>query len=115
MIKLRYSSNNSGGYWWLDDDDWKNLEAAGWNVKWVKDDEYYGPDERWLGCLAKEASKEFNTADEGIEEWSDITGENPNSEGCNCCGPPHSFSYEDENGEHHYSSVVVTNTERTWY
>lgn len=33
---VEYSSNNSGGDWWLSDDDWKNLESAGWKVKWIR-------------------------------------------------------------------------------
>jgi hypothetical protein len=107
MVTVKYSANNSGGYWWLEDDDWKNLEAAGWNVEWEK--------ERWLGALAKGASKEFPDAETGIREWEEITGGNSAAEGCNCCGPPHSFSYEDENGEYHYSSVRVLNTGLAWY
>jgi hypothetical protein len=53
-MKIEYSSNNSGGSWWLSDDDWKKLEDAGWVVEWEN--------ERWLGALAKRASKDFATA-----------------------------------------------------
>lgn len=50
---VEYSSNNSGGDWWLSDDDWKNLESAGWKVKWIREDEHYVKywkceDGRWL-------------------------------------------------------------------
>jgi hypothetical protein len=114
MVKLEYSSNNSGGSWWLDDEDWKKLEAAGWKVNWVKDDPYHKGAERWLGCLAKEASKEFETPDEGIEEWKTITGQDPWAEGCNCCGVPHNFSYEDAKGNTHYPQVRRENSFDGW-
>lgn len=49
-------------------------------------------DVRWLGALAREARKEFPTLREAIEEWERITHQTASDEGCNCCGPPHSFS-----------------------
>lgn len=105
-MKIRYSSNNSGGHWWLDDDDWKALEAAGWTVKWKKNDPYYiGPNARALfplddegrslGALATEATVERDSLGEAIAEWERITGENADDDGCPCCGPPHYFSEED--------------------
>lgn len=119
-MKIEYHSNNSGGYWWLKDEDWKNLEAAGWDVDWVKDrdkshqlGDYKGG--RWLGALATSASKECDNPEDAINEWQNITGQSPSDEGCNCCGPPHSFSYEDDNGNYHYSSVEVIRTELRWF
>lgn len=99
-MKIKYSSNNSGGYWWLKDEDWHALEKAGWDVEWAKDEKdglgYLDSDGRWLGALAKRASKNFETPRDAILEFEEITGEDASSEGCNCCGPPHSFSWEGE-------------------
>lgn len=50
---------------------------------------------RWLGALAKSAAKETNDPELAVIEWSRITGQNPDAEGCNCCGQPHDFSYKD--------------------
>jgi hypothetical protein len=117
---ITYDSNNSGGRWWLKDEDWLALEEAGWKVDWAKDwpnDRInYGdykksgrdtveetipgskkkrvvesPD-RYLGALAREASKEVASFREGIAEWERITGEDATALGCSCCGTPHSFS-----------------------
>lgn len=94
---VRYDSNNSGGYWWLTDEHWQKLEEAGWKVDWVKNRERLGglrEDGRWLGALATRASKEFESMDEAIEDWASVTGLDPNSLGCECCGRPHWF-YKD--------------------
>ena len=95
-MKIRYSTNNSGGDWWLSDKDWHDLESNGWSVKWIKDEPFFSDckDGRWLGTLAKEASKDFKNMPEAIEEWEKITGQNSSDEGCNCCGVPHLFYYE---------------------
>lgn len=97
MVKVEYDSNNSGGSWWLEDKDWTALEKAGWTVKWFKDetDRLFKADKdgRWLGALATTAEKEFETFEDGIQEWEKITGQDSTDEGCNCCGPPHSFSW----------------------
>lgn len=95
QMKIQYRSNNSGGHWWLKDRDWAALEAAGWSVEWCAND----PDKsfldsdgkRWLGTLAKEATKEFETPGDAMREFEKITGQEVSDEGCNCCGPPHSF------------------------
>lgn len=99
---VKYESNNSGGNWWLEDKDWFALEAAGWTVHWLALDEFYtsgkyarlDEDGRWLGCLAKSASKEFPTKEHAIDEWESITGQDSTEEGCSCCGEPHYFSIE---------------------
>jgi hypothetical protein len=119
MGLLEYSSNNSGGSWWLTDENWKALEDAGWDVKWAANrtkSSILSVDEdgRWLGALATEASKEFDSADEGISEWESITGQRNADEGCNCCGPPHNFSFVSDEGETSYSTVEVTGTIRSW-
>lgn len=95
MIHVTYTSNNSGGHWWLSDKDWRDLEAAGWTLK-----PPYGGQERWLGAIATEASKDFPTMREAVEEFEAITGQDASAEGCNCCGPPHYFSGRAEDGSY---------------
>lgn len=48
----------------------------------------------WLGAVAKSAHKDFPDPRSAIDEWAKITGKDPENDGCNCCGPPHSFSWE---------------------
>ncbi len=108
---IEYSSNNSGGSWWLKDKDWKNLEKAGWKIVY-EDQEYvyekgnYAFDSkgfpkltrrekngnRWLGALSTTAFKFFPSVKDAISEWEEITGQNAEDEGCDCCGQPHNFS-----------------------
>lgn len=88
VILVKYSSNNSGGRWWLNDEDWENLEKAGWQVDWIADGG------RWLGARAQYARKAFNSVSEAILEFEAVTKCYASDEGCNCCGPPHSFSWE---------------------
>lgn len=59
---------------------------------------------RWLGALATRAEIEVEDPVEAIRSFERVTGEDASAEGCNCCGPPHSFSWEDENGEWEYAS-----------
>lgn len=96
---VTYDSNNSGGTWWLTDDDWKALEGAGWTVDWVDDSDRpamgMAKDGRFLGALAMHASIDTDDPDAAIAEWSRVTGQDPASIGCNCCGPPHSFDVYD--------------------
>jgi hypothetical protein len=91
---VRYSANNSGGHWWLEDEDWHALEQAGWNVKWVKDDDHFKGKERWLGALAREATIECESIEVAIAKWEHVTGQNSQDQGCSCCGTPHNF-YEE--------------------
>lgn len=100
-MKVQYTSNNSGGNWWLTDEDWFALEKAGWKVEWTKkktlwenpkSKKYPGKYE-WLGALAKEASKDFKSIAEAMQEFEEITGQRVSDEGCNCCGAPHTFSW----------------------
>ena len=50
---------------------------------------------QWLGSAAREASKDFPTLKDAILEWEEVTGMDAADEGCNCCGPPHTFSTSD--------------------
>jgi hypothetical protein len=100
---IEYSSNNSGGDWWLTDEDWKALEDAGWKVQWHKDDPPDSPfarsiseDGRWLGALAGYASIDAETPADAMRSFEKATGKDVSDEGCNCCGPPHSFSWGGE-------------------
>ena len=103
---VEYSSNNSGGNWWLTDEDWRALEAAGWEVQWYKDqyNKWFptGKDGRWLGALASSAKKFNTTLRQAIEDWESITGANSTALGCSCCGTPHAFSFEGEDGSYDY-------------
>lgn len=92
-VVVEYSHNNSGGRWWLTDADWKALEAAGWVVEWKVPGGFCVDDEgRFLGALATEATRRGLSYEDAIAEWARITMQDPDAEGCECCGPPHYFS-----------------------
>lgn len=101
---VEYSSNNSGGYWWLTDQDWKNLEAAGWEVQWVKDQEdgifRKAGEERWLGALATRAIRRDVSLRVAQAEFEDATGQYVDDTGCDCCGQPHYFSEYNDDGSY---------------
>lgn len=122
---VTYDSNNSGGSFWLCDDDWDKLAAAGWTVHWnghgrfgdrpgTSYSEPLVPVEdvgkRWLGARACSAAKKFENPADAIAEFERVTGQVASAEGCNCCGPPHSFQYEDADGKTHYASAEVVET-----
>ena len=71
---VEYITNNSGGSWWLS-------EAAGWKVEW----------RHFLGSSAQRATRQGLKKKEAIAEWERVTGQNPEDEGCACCGQPHNF------------------------
>ena len=103
MGYIRYSSNNSGGNWWLTEQNWKDLEAAGWEVEWVKNKPEglfrdRGSD-RFLGALATEAKRHGLSYKMAIAECEDVTGESHLDEGCSCCGEPHSFYEYNDDGK----------------
>ena len=97
-MKIEYDSNNSGGHWWIEDEHWHALVDAGWEVKWFKDSPVgmIKPDEdgRWLRALAMKAFKDFETPAEAMREFEKVTKQDVCDEGCNCCGPPHSFRWD---------------------
>jgi len=96
-MKIQYSANNSGGHWWLTDDDWRNLEKAGWAVDWCWDNEFqrgHLTGGRYMGALATYASRVALSLDVAKAEFGAIVHQDPDDEGCNCCGNPHQF-YED--------------------
>jgi len=95
-MKVTYSSNNSGGSWWLTEADWKSLENMGWKVEWFEKD--------WLGAKARKASREGLALGPAIIEWESATGQDSAALGCSCCGVPHFFSFEGDNGETEYYS-----------
>lgn len=102
MSYVEYSSNNSGGSWWLSDQNWKDLEAAGWEVQWVKDEEgnifQEKGEERFLGALAWKAIRRDVSLRVAMAEFEDVTGEDPDASGCDCCGQPHYFGEYDDEG-----------------
>ena len=112
-IIVEYSSNNSGVRWWLKDKDWYALEKAGWKVVWSDEEVIYqkgthvidnqgfpmtkkkeGEEKRWLGALARDAYFKCSDPSEAIRSFEKVTGKNASDEGCNCCGAPHSFSWD---------------------
>lgn len=101
-MRIEYNSNNSGGTWWLEDKDWYALEKAGWKVEWAKDEAKDSKcpslykDGRWLGALARCASIEVEKPGDAMRSFEKATGQDVTDEGCNCCGSPHSFSWDDK-------------------
>lgn len=102
-VLVEYDSNNSGGGWWLGDEEWLALERAGWTVHWggrqekdrcasLTEVDKWG--KRWLDGAAMTAEKEFGSPREALQEFERVTGQTVSDEGCNCCGPPHSFSWK---------------------
>lgn len=118
MVLIQYRSNNSGGHFWISEEDWKNLEKAGWVIKWIWESwawdeenkiildenglpkkeqrlDYDGKPMKvgslFCGTKAMYAVKDFNSIEEAIEEFESITGQDVYNLGCDCCGPPHSF------------------------
>ena len=59
--------------------------------------------EDWLGAAAQSAVKVVANEEEAmaaISEFERLTGSRASDEGCNCCGPPHSFKLEMEDGSY---------------
>jgi hypothetical protein len=106
---VSYSSNNSGGSWWLNDENWRALEAAGWEVEWVKEGDMMVRDGRFLGALATKATVQADSVSDAIREWERVTGEDAGAVGCNCCSQPHNFSWtENATGKRGHSELEVT-------
>jgi len=87
--KVEYSHNNSGGRDWLTKDHWDKLLSLGWTISSGYESYIYSIEKTFE---AKSASK---AEDKAREEWSEITGQYGDEEGCKCCGPPHSFYTSD--------------------
>lgn len=116
-VVVKYDSNNSGGSFWLKDKDWIALEDNGWVVHWTDKNvtptnaynfekmqdpsNFASRDEHgeWLGASACSACKTFESTEEGIREWENLTHQDAAALGCSCCGPPHSFEVYSENGK----------------
>ena len=95
MSNTTYRSNNSGGYWHVSDEEWKALDAhLKWTVEWATSDELTHRIALRLGALATMATYRGNSVEEAKESFSEITGLDPEFEGCDCCGPPHNFYTE---------------------
>jgi len=52
----------------------------------------------YFGCLAVSACKQGESASELVSEFESVTNQDASDEGCNCCGPPHSFEWHDDDG-----------------
>ena len=75
-MTVQFDENNSGGAWWLNEEQYEALVEAGW----VRS-----------GYNKRTATKKFDSLEEGIKEWEELTGENSNNVGCKCCGRPYQF------------------------
>jgi hypothetical protein len=100
---IQYYSNNSGGRDWLSSEDWKKLDRSGWRLygfdSFVYEGCSYKRDEDGFPERASStvddphfAMKMFQSMDDAIAEWESIVGQDPEEEGCECCGQPHEFS-----------------------
>ena len=78
---VKYSENNSGGGRWLTDKEVQSLKDNGWNVE-----------QRHFNLV--NAEKEFSSIKEALEEFESITDQCVTDEGCNCCGAPHRFEWD---------------------
>lgn len=103
-IPVEYSTNNSGGSYWLKNKDWKALANAGWKIfgfdNFVYENGNHKPDKDGLPTRkgkvpvqGQYAFKKFNNIQEALAEFEKLTGQDVTAEGCNCCGPPHSFTW----------------------
>ena len=105
-------------HWVHDKDDPSHVHAPEEDSRWASfgghshayDDEHQltkvtPSGERWLGALAKSAAKQTDDPQAAVDEWENATGCTASDEGCNCCGPPHSFDFTDDEGKSHYFEV----------
>lgn len=88
MSYIEFSENNSGGSFWLNEQNYADLMAAGWEGEGII------PDDRYSGRRLRRSGVSHRVA---LAEFWDITGWNPDEEGCGCCGQPFNFyEYDDE-------------------
>ena len=59
-----------------------------------------GDEARWLGSLAKQATRQGLPLREAAEEWERVTGMSSTDAGCPCCGLPHNFTEYDDDGDY---------------
>ena len=74
----------------------------------------------WMGAAATSAAKVVANSDEAfaaVGEFERITKQRASDEGCNCCGPPHSFTLVDDEGNSKYfsSKPVIERYDQGWY
>lgn len=93
LFVVEFSANNSGGSWWLDADDWAALARAGWSVD---------PHRSFVGDVPTRATKSFESWSEDAAlrtakaDWEAAVKQDPEAQGCDCCGRPHNFWVEEE-------------------
>lgn len=108
---VEYRSNNSGGVWWLNDDNWRALEAAGWEVRWVAEESgpmSGGKYARYMGALARAATRRGLSLQDAVSEWESIVGMSSTDAGCPCCGQPHTFYlYDDDDNLIEYGPTTI--------
>lgn len=64
---------------------------------------------RYMGALAREGYRDGLTLAAAITEWERLTRQNSADLGCSCCGTPHSFAFDGEDGSRdHYSPEYPT-------
>lgn len=90
MGYIKFSENNSGGDYWLTQKNYEDLMAAGWTGEGIN------PDNRYDGRRLERRGVSRRVA---LAEFWDITGWDPDEEGCNCCGQPFYFTEYDDEGK----------------
>ena len=85
--------NNSGGSYWLTLYQYDKLEEAGFSVRRPSEDKKRYYDAR--GFVVTVAAPNEDIAERIAKEmFYDATGQNPDDQGCNCCGRPFDFEVE---------------------
>ena len=90
MTYVKLDQNNSGGAWWLDDGQFDALLADGWVPVPSYRTTTWGRNTQDLAIDIPVADPQAAVTIAKIE-FGRVTGEDPDDEGCNCCGPPFSF------------------------
>ena len=83
---VEYSHNNSGGRDWVTQDQYKELLSLGWKTTLDFGDDYINDVEKEVEAYYIDEAQDI-----AIDEWETVTGQYVYAEGCECCGPPHSF------------------------
>lgn len=117
-------------HWIHDWNDPSHTHSEDITSEWARDNHSHGymdelvavkpSGERWLGALAKSAAVTvgpdgvYADADAAVHAFELLTNSTASDEGCNCCGPPHSFTYVDDEGNDHYWYSEVVETRSYW-